>query len=107
MTANSAPTNIGVVNFMNSLPTRSAVSRLMESNGPRNALAMYASLTPCHPSFTMNASTAKVNGTMPIANTSCGLISNWIIIIIIGISVAGITASRQFIVVFFMDSNIS
>jgi len=48
-----------------------------------------------------------VNGIMPIANTSCGLISNWIIIIIIGISVAGITASLQFIVVFFMDSNIS
>jgi len=42
-----------------------------------------------------------------MAKTSSGLISNWIIITIIGISVTGITASRQFIEVFFMDSNIS
>jgi hypothetical protein len=55
----------------------------------------------------MNASTAKINGIMPMAKTSSGFMSNWIIIMIIGISVAGMTAIRQFIEVFFMDSNIS
>ena len=35
MTTNSAPTNIGVVNFMNSLPTRTPDMRQAVSMGPR------------------------------------------------------------------------
>ena len=74
--ANSAPTNIGVVNFMNSLPIRIAASLLIESNGPRNDLAIYASLTPCSPNLTINAKAANVNGIIPIAKTSSALMSN-------------------------------
>ena len=76
MTANSAPTNIGVVNFMNSLPIRIAANLLIESNGPRNDLAMYASFNPCNPSFTINARAANVNGIIPMAKTSSALMSN-------------------------------
>ena len=35
MTTNSAPTNIGVVNLMNSLPTRTPDMRQTVSIGPR------------------------------------------------------------------------
>ena len=76
MTANSAPTNIGVVNLIYSLPTLIADNLMMESNGPRKLLAMYANFMPCKPNFIINARTAKTNGITPIAKTSSNLISN-------------------------------
>ena len=94
---NSAPTNIGVVNFMNSEPTLTPVSFSTESNPARYLRVMYANFIPCSPSFAIMAAAAPANGTIPIARTSSSSMSNWMAMMAMGMSVTGTTASLQFI----------
>ena len=93
--------------MINSLPTRIAVRRFIESNGPRNVRAIYASFNPCNPNFVIIAKTANAKGIAPIAKISSASMSNWTAIMMIGMRVTGITASLQFIAQFLRDSNIS
>ncbi len=99
---NSAPTNIGVVNLINSLPTLTPVSFQNESNFPKYRWAIYANFTPWIPNFINIAITANVKGIIPISKISSNSISNCSAMNRIGINVAGIAIILQFIWEFFL-----